>query len=109
MNSTAKNVVRLGGVAVGIAAAAWALRHRLLPEPEVNTDPPPKFREPRSDAPEDITDVKGIGPATAAKLADAGIDTISELAEADADALAASIGNSASTTAKWIDAAAQHG
>ena len=114
MNSTAKNIVRIAGLAVGVAAAAWALRDRLLPSPEIHDEPPPKFREPTSapdadTADEDLTAVKGIGPVTAEKLHDAGVTSIADLAAADAEDLAASVGSSASTTAKWIEAAVDHG
>lgn len=107
MNNTAKNVIRLAGVAAGVAAAAWALRHRLLPEPEIHTEPPPKFREPSDST--DVTDVKGIGPATAAKLHDAGVDTPQQLADADPDELATRTGASPTTAAKWVKAAAELG
>ena len=120
MNSTAKNLVRLAGLAVGVAAAAWALRDKLLPSPEIHDEPPPRFREPTSTvngaspdtgdaSAEDLTAIKGIGPVTAERLSEAGITTIADLASADADDLAEAVGSSSSTTGKWIQAAADHG
>ena len=112
MNNTAKNVIRVAGVVAGLAAAAWALRDRLLPAPEVHEEPPPKFREPDTGAASEaadtepiLTDVKGIGPVTADKLTAAGIEDVQTLATADPAGLSDLIGTSETTAAKWIEAA----
>ena len=108
MNNTAKNVIRVAGVVVGLAAAAWALRDRLLPAPEVHEEPPPKFREPDAGAAQEqaqLTDVKGIGPVTAGKLTEVGIDDVEALATADPVGLSDLVGTSEATAAKWIEAA----
>ena len=109
MKNTTKNVVRLAGLAVGVAAAAWALRDRLLPGPEIHDEPPPKFREPSTEssaASDDLTVVKGIGPVTAEHLTDAGVSSIEDLASADPSALAETLGKSETAVAKWVQAAA---
>lgn len=115
MNHTAKNIIRFAGVVIGLGTAAWALRGKLLPAPEIHDEPPPRFREPgttvaeaSSDTPagaDDLTTIKGIGPVTAGKLAEAGITSFEALAAADADEVSAAAGTSATTAAKWITAA----
>ena len=115
MNQTAKNLIRVVGVVAGLAAAAWALRDRLLPAPEIHHEEPPPFRQAPDesldtvggpgDAGDDLTVIKGIGPVTASKLEDAGITTLDELASADASEVAGAIGSSESTVAGWIAAA----
>ena len=49
MSKAAKNIVRVAGVVVGLGAAAWALRDRLLPSPVVPDEEPPAFRETAPD------------------------------------------------------------
>lgn len=110
MNHTARNLIRIGGVLAGLAAAAWALRDRLLPAPEAPGEEPPAFRQAGADdeattPADDLTAVKGIGPVTAGKLNEAGITTLDELASADAGDLSAAIGSSESTVSRWIAAA----
>ncbi len=110
MNHTAKNLIRIAGVVAGLGAAVWAMRDRLLPTPEVPEGPPPRFREaPRPAAaapePDDLTIIKGIGPVTARKLADAGIATFRALADADATTVAGAAGTSEAACKAWIDAA----
>ncbi len=109
MNHTAKNLIRIAGVVAGLGAAVWAMRDRLLPAPEVPEGPPPRFREaPRpatSAEPDDLTTIKGIGPVTARKLADAGIVTLRALADADAAAVASAAGTNEAAVKAWIDAA----
>jgi len=120
MNHTAKNFIRFAGLVIGLGAAAWALRDRLLPAPEIHDEPPPRFREAGTDAGEpdfsdapvdadDLTSIKGIGPVTAGKLADAGITTFGTLAAADADAVSEIAGTSGAIAAKWIEAASTSG
>jgi large subunit ribosomal protein L21 len=110
MNNTAKNLIRIAGVVAGLAAAVWAMRDRLLPAPEVPEGPPPRFREapPREASPAepgDLTTIKGIGPVTARKLADAGIVTLRGLADADASTVANAAGTNEAASKAWIDAA----
>ena len=71
--------------------------------------PPPKFREPAGPTeapdPSDLTVVKGIGPKTKAKLADAGIADLPTLASADAGAVAEAADTSEAMAERWIEAA----
>lgn len=120
MNHTAKNFIRFAGVVIGLGAAAWALRERLLPAPEIHDEPPPRFREgdmtdasagagETGAAADDLTAINGIGPVTAAKLSDAGIVTFGSLAAADVNAVSEIAGTSQSAAAKWIEAASTRG
>jgi len=110
MNDPLKTFLRIAGVLVGLGAAAWALRERLLPAPAVPEGPPPKFRTgptKPSAGPDDLTAVKGIGPVYAERLAAAGIDSFAALASASADAAGGASGVSAETAAKWVKSAAE--
>jgi predicted flap endonuclease-1-like 5' DNA nuclease len=107
MNNTAKNLIRISGVIVGLGAAAWALRDRLLPSPEIHDEEPPRFRDVSQIPPasEDLTDIKGIGPVTAEKLNKVGVTSIAEIAEMRPEDLGSSIGASVSSAEKWIESA----
>lgn len=112
MNSTAKNLIRFAGVVAGLAAAAWAMRDRLLPSPEVHDEPPPRFRDapPRptpsvAAEPDDLTAIKGVGPVMSEKLIDAGITSIASVAKADPAALAQDVGVTEATATRWIESA----
>lgn len=115
MNQPLKQVLRIGGVVIGLGAAVWALRDKLLPAPEVPEGPPPRFRTgtttvgaAESAGDDDLTEVKGIGPVYAERLTDAGVTTFAELAEADATAIAGAAGVSESVAASWMEQAAAH-
>lgn len=54
---------------------------------------------------DDLTKLKGIGKATAAKLKEAGITSFSDLAAADAAVLAARLNAKAKDVSGWIEAA----
>lgn len=106
MNEPLKTFLRIAGVIVGIGAAAWALRDKLLPAPAIPDEPPPRFRTgaPSSD---DLTDIKGVGPARSDRLQAAGYDTIQSLIDAGPEAVGDAAGVSAETAAKWLTSAAQ--
>jgi len=106
MNHAMKNAIRIAGMVAGLAAAAWAVRDRMLPAPEAPTDTPPRFRHGSEPSSDDLTEIKGIGPAFATRLAEVNIDSFSELAEQDADAVATAVNTTPETAQRWIDAAA---
>jgi predicted flap endonuclease-1-like 5' DNA nuclease len=99
MNQTVKNLIRIGGVLAGIGAAIWAMSDRLLPSPEIHNEPPPLFRIPPQ--PDDLTEIKGIGPVKAGELNDAGIETFAELAAMPVDDLASVARTSVATATRW--------
>lgn len=106
MNNAMKNVIRIAGIVAGLGAAAWAVRDRVLPAPEAPTSAPPRFRGgpgPRSD---DLTEIKGIGPAFSSRLAEADISSFGALAAQDAEAVAEAANTTPATAQRWIDAAA---
>jgi predicted flap endonuclease-1-like 5' DNA nuclease len=107
----------------------WAMRNRLvsvaLPrEPQLPTfkvpdgpiepdssaaadedeSDPPQATEPQPDAPS-LTDISGIGPVYATRLASAGIHTIEQLAEARAEEVAAAADVPRTRAERWIEAA----
>jgi predicted flap endonuclease-1-like 5' DNA nuclease len=108
MNRTFKNAIRLAGVAAGLAAAAWAMRDRLLPDPAPPTDTPPKFRTGGGESTDDITSIKGIGPAFAQRLSEAGVSTFATLAAEDAATIAEIANTTEAAAQRWIDDAASH-
>jgi predicted flap endonuclease-1-like 5' DNA nuclease len=98
---------------VAVAAAAGAVivyltRDQMLPTPHTSQEPPPKLRPAppaaateQSEAEEDLTEVKGIGPTYAARLAAMSICSRSDLAEADPHAVAEGVGTSPATVKAW--------
>lgn len=103
MNHAAKNLLRVAGVVAGLGAAAWALRDRMLPPPEVHEEPPPKFRA--GGGVDDLTLIKGIGPVYRDRLTESGVHSFSELAEASAMDIAEAAEVSESTAQGWVQAA----
>lgn len=111
MNHTARNLVRVAGVVVGLGAAVWALRDRLLPAPEVHSEPPPRFRTVDSSTDDvietdDLTAIRGIGPVTAAKLAENDIRSFKALADMTPESLADAAGTTSEAAGAWIESAA---
>ena len=100
-----KNAIRIAGIVAGFAAAAWAVRDRMLPAPEAPTDTPPRFRSGTTPTGDDLTEIKGIGPAFASRLAETGIASFDDLADQDADSLADAVNTTPDTAQRWIDAA----
>lgn len=113
MNQPLKQLLRIGGIVVGLGATVWALRDRLLPAPEIPDGPPPRFRTgtetpAASDAPgSDLTAIRGIGPVYAERLNRNGITTYAELAGGDAADVATQIDVAESTVSDWIAQAAE--
>ena len=111
MNQPLKQFLRIGGVVVGLGAAVWALRDKLLPAPAIPDEPPPRFRTGGASpvaAADDLTEVKGIGPVYAERLVEAGITTFAQLADADVAAVAGAAGVSESKAEGWLEQAANH-
>ena len=102
-----KNAIRIAGVVAGLAAAAWAVRDRMLPAPEAPTDTPPKFRHGSAPSEDDLTEIKGIGPAFATRLAEASIASFNDLAAQDAEAIAEAVNTTPEAAQRWIDSAAE--
>ena len=111
MKDPFKTFLRIAGVVAGLGAAAWALRDRLLPAPAIPEGPPPQFRTspPARAEPQDLTEVKGIGPVYAERLVAAGYDSFATLVAAGADAVGDAARVSSETAAKWVKSAADLG
>jgi len=58
--------------------------------------------------PDDLTEIKGVGPAYAERLEDAGVTTFAGLAEADPEELAAATDLSPKRVGRWVDRAGDH-
>ena len=95
------------------AAITWIYRDRLLriarPEaasvPKIRPAAPAKPKQALAPAPDDLTEIKGIGPVYQSRLADAGITTFSELAAAESGEVAGTIDATESMIDDWIDQA----
>ncbi|MDL0120084.1 MULTISPECIES: helix-hairpin-helix domain-containing protein [Halobacterium] len=68
--------------------------------PQTADDSQPADAEPAAG---DLTDITGIGPAYASRLADAGVTTPQELAAADTDDIAAATDLSPKRIRRWRD------
>lgn len=114
-----KRLVRFAGLAAGIVAVAYLLRDQLVRVPQHPT-PPPHFRQtsPNGEtaAPgettaaalaDDLTDIVGIGPVYAKRLAASGISSFADLAAADVTTTAAAVNVTAERVAEWVDQARQ--
>jgi len=108
MNTPLKHILRIGGVVVGLGAAIWAMRDKLLPAPEIPDGPPPRFRTGNATGAtgDGLTSIKGIGPVYAERLEQAGIASLPELAAADVAEVSAAAGVSESTATSWMEQAA---
>jgi predicted flap endonuclease-1-like 5' DNA nuclease len=103
MNQAAKNLFRVAGVVVGLGAAAWALRDRMLPSPQIHEEPPPKFRS--GGGADDLTLIKGIGPVYRDRLTASGIHSFSDLASATPEHVADVASTSVSIAQGWVQSA----
>lgn len=86
-------------------------------EPEIPTFqvperlPPPAEPAPEEDeadlseSPPTLTDVEGIGPVYATRLASAGVNTVADLAAADPEQVAKAVEAPVGRVQRWIDAA----
>lgn len=81
-------------------------REKAAATPVLKAPEAPEGEEGHSHGPNDgrpITDVKGIGPATAEKLEKAGLATLHDLAHADPAKIVDTVGGSADKAKAWID------
>ena len=116
-----KRIARIGGViaglGAGVVAALWLLKDKIAgppPAPVASSDVP-RFRvapappvpepagAPAPDEPADeLTDIRGIGPVYAARLAEIGITSFAGLAAAAAEDVAERIDAAPSQVEDWI-------
>lgn len=90
--------------AAAAAIVAYLTREQMLPAPQTSHEPPPRLRTaPPETSPEgdDLTEVKGIGPTYAARLAAMSISTKAALADADPHTVAEEVGTSPATVKAW--------
>jgi len=104
-------VILLLGVAAAVVIAA-RLRERPavlpaagLPE-EDEEEQAGGEKAPAPAEPEDLAEVRGIGPVYRSRLAQIGVATFAQLADADPDAVVAATGVLPSRAADWIAQAA---
>ena len=124
-----KRIVRILAFAAGVAALIWAMRDRFISLALPREPQPPAFRHPEDHPnvphrphqpphfqtevpatdkkPEDLKEIKGIGPVFAAGLAEMGITTFSDLSESGVAEVAAKLETAESRVADWIDQASQ--
>ncbi len=82
--------------------------------PETTTTPPPKAPSNDGDAVDDLTTIKGVGPAMAARLQDMGIRTFEDLAAADVKTITRKLREQSVVISEkkvegWVQAARQQG
>ena len=103
-----KKLSQFAGFVGLVAAVVWLTREHLLPTPHVPHEPPPHYRStppPPEAAPDDLTEIKGIGPVYAGRLEVLGITTFRALSESDQRVIADSLGISNNAAAGWISQA----
>lgn len=103
MNNPTRNLLKVAGVLAGLGAAAWALRDRMLPQPEISAETAPKFRTGSSS--DDLTLINGIGPVYRDRLVAAGIETFAALGASESEEIAETAGTSSSVAAGWVKSA----
>ncbi len=102
-----KRAFRILAVIGGVAGVAWLAWERIRAV-ILNQEPAPPRMTPPPQPPqqaEDLTAVKGIGPAYAGRLREAGITTVLELANADVDRVSDILSTSADRAQALIDKA----
>lgn len=101
-----KKVAKFLGVVGGVAAVLWAMRDRLISIAAPKEPEPPRFRvaEPLPSA-DDLTELLGIGPVFATRLAQAGIATFAELAASTPGRVMEATGVTEAKANDWIEQA----
>ncbi|MCP4303838.1 MAG: hypothetical protein GY788_02950 [bacterium] len=100
-----RKLFRFAALVALASAIVWLTREHLLPTPRVSHEPAPHYRStppPPQAVPDDLTAIKGIGPAYARKLTDLGIKSFRGLSELAPDAVADDLGTSPGTVAGWV-------
>ena len=98
-----KKLIRLATLLLVAAVVVWLTRERLLPTPRVTDDARPQYRStPPPPEPDDLTEIKGIGPVYAGRLGDAGIRSFRGLSESDATTVAGTVGTTEAVVNDWI-------
>lgn len=106
-----KRIARVLGLVGGVGAILWAMRDRLVSVAISREPQPPAFRvpEPTPDPPTppdgSITDIPGIGPVYATRLASAGINSIADLARSEPEVVADAAKVPRPRAESWIESA----
>lgn len=98
-----KKVAKFLGVVGGVAAVLWAMRDRLISIAAPKEPEPPRFRVAEPPPPgDDLTELAGIGPVFATRLAQAGIATFAALAASTPERVAEATGATEARASDWI-------
>lgn len=104
--TTMKKVAKFLGVVGGVAAVLWAMRDRLVSIAAPKEPEPPRFRVAESIPPaDDLTELSGIGPVFATRLAQAGIATFAALAASSPGRVVEATGVPEAKATDWIEQA----
>ncbi|MDJ0925377.1 MAG: helix-hairpin-helix domain-containing protein [Acidimicrobiia bacterium] len=103
-----KRLIRFAALVTVVVTVVWLTREKMLPTPHVPHEPPPHYRStpPPAPQPDDLTEIKGIGPVYASRLSDMGITTFRTLADANPETIATALGLSLESAADWASQAA---
>lgn len=112
--SKLSKIARWIGIVGGVGAAAWALRDRFISLTLPKEPEPPRFRstpeassyDPAGEPTDDLTEIAGIGPVFAERLANRSIVSWKALAARTPAEVAEITGASESRAAGWIAEAA---
>ena len=98
---------RIVGLAGGMGAIAWAMRDRMVSLGIPREPDRPVFRTPPTSAvaADDLTQIHGVGPVFARRLADQGIRTFHDISISTDEELAALLEIGKSRVSGWRDQA----
>ncbi|MPZ52459.1 MAG: hypothetical protein GEU79_06965 [Acidimicrobiia bacterium] len=100
-----RTLTKIVGTVAAVAALVWSARDRFIQVPTSDRAETPAFRSDGPPTP--VTDITGIGPAYAERLASMGISDVRALAVADAEMIATQIEVTAERARLWIDRAGE--